>query len=285
MPATRSTIARLWLDAARTALRRAPRLRRSSLWAAAPLAVLALPFGLAACGDQNANDQQVAQLDDKLSGAANDPAVNAALNDRILVDPDLTSQSNRNALRAPGGANSGAVPPDDGYEGDKATLADLGGMKLLHAPQPRTMTDAECKDCAPAGSGKPRTLGSLAESQAKGSCDAKLSYGAGWANRMPAAFPVYPKGRVQEAAGVSGAGVSGGACDIRVVSFISGNPMKDVVDYYYTRAKNAGYDAEYVIRQGDHALGGTRGEDAYYITFAQRADGGTAVDVVASGGR
>ncbi|WP_420607169.1 hypothetical protein [Novosphingopyxis sp.] len=249
---------------------------RTLLAAAAPMFALAAPFGLTACGDKDANERQVAELDDQLSGAENDPALNAALNDRILVDPDLATQSNRNALRAPGDAGSGAVPPDDGYAGDKATLADLGGMKLLHAPAPRTMTDAECKDCAAV---KPRTLGSLAERQARGTCDAKLSYGAGWANRMPAAFPVYPKGRVQEAAGVAG-----NACDIRVVSFTSANPMKDVVDYYYTRARGAGYDAEYVIRQGDHALGGTRGDDAYYITFAQRSDGGTAVDIVASGG-
>ena len=247
---------------------------RAALLAAA---ALGLPLTLAACGDREANDQQVAQLDDKLSGAANDPALNEALNDRILVDPDLATQDNRNALRAPDGSGSGAVPPDDGYKGDKATMADLGGMKLLHAPAPRTMTDADCKDCAAV---KPRTLGTLAEQQAKGSCNAKLSYDAGWANRMPAAFPVYPKGRVQEAAGVAG-----NACSVRVVSFTSANPMKDVVDYYYTRARNAGYDAEYVIRKGAHALGGTRGEDAYYMTFAQRADGGTAVDIVASGGR
>ena len=260
---------------------------RAALRVAAALGLpLALPLLLGACGDREANEQPVASLDDQLSGAANDPELNAALNDRILVDPELTDQSSRNALRTAGGAGSDAVPPDDGYEGDKATLADLGGMQLLHAPEPRVMKDAKCKDCAAAqrNRGKPRTLGSLAERQAgrhgAGTCNAKLSYAAGWANRMPAAFPVYPKGRVQEAAGVAG-----DACSIRVVSFTSGNPMKDVVDYYYTRARNAGYDAEYVIRHGDHALGGTRGEDAYYISFAQRADGGTAVDIVASGGR
>ena len=250
---------------------------RAALRLAAALALpLMLSPMLAACGDRDANERQVGTIDDQLSGAANDPALNAALNDRILVDPDLATQSNRNALRAPDGADGGAVPPDDGYEGDKVTMADLNGLKLLHAPAPRTMSDAECKDCAAAA---PRTLGALADRQAKGSCNARLSYSADWANRMPAAFAVYPKARVQEAAGVSG-----GSCNVRVVSFTSSNPMQDLVDYYYTRAKGAGYDADYVIRQGTHALGGTRGEDAYYISFARRADGGTAVDIVASGG-
>ncbi len=248
------------------------------LRASIALTVLALPLGLAACADNAANDQQVAQLDDKLSGAVNDPVLNAALNDRILIDPDLTSQANRNALRAPDGPDSAMVPPDDGYAGDRVTAADLGGLKLMRAPKPRVMQEEECENCS-GGSG-PRTLGALAAAQTKGRCAASLSYGAGWANRMPAAFPVYPKGRVQEAAGVAGDG-----CSLRVVSFTSANPVQDVADYYYTRARGAGYSAEYVIRRGDHALGGTRGEDAYYITFAKRADGGTAVDVVASGGR
>ena len=246
---------------------------RAALLAAA---ALGLPLTLAACGDQEANEQQVAQLDDKLSGADADPAVNEAMNSPILVDPNLTDQSNRNALRDANAGGTGAVPPDNGYQGDKATAADLDGLKLMRAPEPRVMKEEECKDCA-----KPRTLGTLAARQAArtGSCDGKLSYGAGWANRMPAAFPVYPKGRVQEAAGASGT-----ACEIRVVSFVSANPMREVVDYYYTRARGAGYDAEYVIRQGDHALGGTRGENAYYITFAERPGGGTAVDIVANGG-
>ena len=129
------------------------------------------------------------------------------------------------------------------------------------------------------------TLGAKAERQSaqrgKGTCDQKLSYDMGWANRMPPEFPVYPKANVQEAAGVEG-----GLCDIRVVSFTTVSPMKSVVDFYYTQAKRGGFDAEYLLRGSEHVLGGTRGSDdgAFVITLNKRSNGGTAVDIVASNG-
>ena len=130
------------------------------------------------------------------------------------------------------------------------------------------------------------TLGAKAEQQSarrgKGTCDQKLSYDMGWANRMPPEFPVYPKANVQEAAGVEG-----GLCDIRVVSFTTASPIKSVVDFYYTQAKRGGFDAEYLLRGSEHVLGGTRGDDdsAYVITLNKRSGGGTVVDIVASNGR
>jgi hypothetical protein len=116
----------------------------------------------------------------------------------------------------------------------------------------------------------------------KGTCEAKLQYGAGWAARMPSEFPVYPKGRVKEAAGVEG-----GICDIRVVSFTTSAGRQSVVDYYYTRAKRSGFTADYEIRDGEHMLGGVRDNDggAYVITLTALKSGGTAVDIVANNGR
>ena len=63
--------------------------------------------------------------------------------------------------------------------------------------------------------------------------------------------------------------------------------MQHVVDYYYTRATKSGFSAEYVLRDGQYALGGTRAVDegAFYITFTPRKDGGTDVDIVANNGR
>ena len=76
--------------------------------------------------------------------------------------------------------------------------------------------DELCTDCQAEKNGM--TLGAKAEAQTagrgKGTCDAKLNYDMAWSNRMPVEFPVFPKGRVSEAAGVDG-----GLCDIRVVSF------------------------------------------------------------------
>jgi hypothetical protein len=83
------------------------------------------------------------------------------------------------------------------------------------------------------------------------------------------------------------AGVDAGPCGLRAASFVSAVPMQGVIDFYYTRAKHAGYDAEHQILNGEHVLGGTHPQDgaAYVITFGDAPDGGTAVDIVASNGR
>ena len=247
-------------------------------------AAFALPLTLAACGSNETSEEELAKLDDNLTS---DPAMNDALEDAILVDPDLTDQANRNAIRGGNGPADGSVPPGATYagaagDGNAAAAAALGG-KMLSAPKPRQMTsDDECTSCA--GS-EGMTLGAKAERQSaqrgKGTCDQKLSYDMGWANRMPPEFPVYPKANVQEAAGVEG-----GLCDIRVVSFTTVSPMKSVVDFYYTQAKRGGFDAEYLLRGSEHVLGGTRGSDdgAFVITLNKRSNGGTAVDIVASNG-
>jgi hypothetical protein len=237
-----------------------------SLWLSA--AAFALPLTLAACGSNEASDEELAKLDDNLTS---DPAMNDALEDAILVDPDLTDQANRNAIRGANGAADGSVPPGTGEDGRAAAKALLGG-KMLSAPKPRQMTSDD----------EGMTLGDKAELQAarsnKPACDEKLTYDMAWANKMPPEFAVYPKANVQEAAG---------QCDLRVVSFTTATPIKSVVDYYYTQAKRGGYDAEYLLRGTEHVLGGSKAndDDAYVITLNKRSGGGTVVDIVASNGR
>ncbi len=240
---------------------------------------MALALPLAACGSENANDAAVADLDNKLVGKGSDPEANSALNDRILVDPDLTDSANVNSVKGSDKPLSGAAPANGG----DASIETLDSAKLMRAPK-ATVVAAE--DCATCGERRAATLGGLAADQGvtrgKGTCDAKLQYGAGWANRMPPEFPVYPRGRVKEAGGVDG-----GICDIRVVSFITSAAMQNVIDYYYTRARKSGYNAEHQVRAGEHVLGGTRDNDgdAYFITFNKASGGGTAVDIVANNGR
>jgi len=231
-------------------------------------AAFALPLTLAACGSKDASDEELAQLDDNLTS---DPAMNDALEDSILVDPDLTDQANRNAIRSANGAADGSVPPGTGEDGSAAAKAVLGG-KILAAPKPRQMTSDD----------ETMTLGDKAELQEarqnKPVCKEKLTYDMAWANKLPPEFAVYPKANVQEAAG---------KCDLRVVSFTTATPIKSVVDYYYTQAKRGGYDAEYLLRGTEHVLGGSKANDtdAYVITLNKRSGGGTVVDIVASNAR
>ncbi len=241
-------------------------------------AILAMPLSLTACGGEPDNDAELAELDDNLT----DPAMNDALSDQILVDPELAGQANSNALRGAREGANGAMPagtPSGSAEaGRAAALAQIGKGKMMSAPKPRQMTsDDECSGCG--GDAQPMTLGAKAEAQ--GSCNAQVSYDMGWAERMPAAFPVFPRANLKEAAGVDG-----GKCDLRVVSFTTPVDMKSVVNFYYTKAKRSGYSAEYLLRGDEHVLGGVRDADdaAYVITLNALPSGGLEVDIVASNG-
>jgi hypothetical protein len=238
-----------------------------------------LPFTLGACDRGSENKDDVAALDESLTGKGNDPAMTGALNEKILVDPDLAESSGANAVRAADRPLDGKLPAGGVAT---ASIEELDNAKLMRAPKPRVVNGEDCKDCA-AGS---ETLEQRAVAQGakrgKGTCEAKLQYGAGWANRMPPEFPIYPKGRVKEAAGVDG-----GICDIRAATFTTSAGRQAVVDYYYTRARRSGFSADYEIRDGEHVLGGVRDNDggAYVITLTALGSGGTQVDIVANNGR
>lgn len=177
----------------------------------------------------------------------------AAPAQEIIVDPKL-------AARTPAAAESAAKTA-------------LGG-RILVAPAPKPVEP--CDDCA---AKEPVTLGALAADPSKGKCDAKLTYNNDWAKRLPAAFNVYPRALVREAAGVAGA-----MCNIRVVNFQTAASKQAVLNYYHTLAARAGYTSDHRIEGKEHMLGGTKGDLAYVVML--RSDGGmTDVDLVASGGR
>ncbi len=244
-------------------------------------------LALSACGSSDKKAKGIEALDEKLAGKGSDPAMNAALEDRILVDPELSEGANSNMVQATDKPLEGSVPPDTGYEGDMPSSEEMGATKIMRAPKPRVVADAggaSCTDCASSARG--RTLEDMAAMQGvkrgKGSCTDKMEYGAAWSTRMPAEFPIYPKGRVKEAGGVEG-----GLCDIRAISFSTSATMESVADYYYTRARRSGYSADYELHKGEHVMGGTRDKDggAFVVFLNPLPGGGTAVDLVANNGR
>lgn len=242
-------------------------------WLVAGLMIAAAP--LAGCRDNPNAKAELKPLDDGLTSA--DPAIKGSLEDKIMVDPKLTGQANRNAVGPGAKPVDGGVP---GVAGGKAeavaeAAAAVKAGKLLAAPKAQPFEE-NCDNC---GAKRPVTLGALAREQTKGSCDAKLTYGNGWADRLPAAFQVYPRATLREAAGIDG-----GKCNLRVVNFQTAASMQGVLDYYHTMAVRAGYTSDHRVRGNEHVLGGTKG-DLAYVLFVRRDGGMTDVDLVASGGR
>ncbi len=231
-------------------------------------ALLALLLALAACSRSESQPQDIDALDRELTeasrGNGTDPAIATALHDQIMVDPTLARQSNANAVKPPPRPDSGAVPADPPLTDPVATAG------LRHAPAPA----GACADCkTPA-----LTLGALAARQHP-AC-AAVSYSFGWANRLPAALPLYPGAQVREAAGTDA-----GGCALRFVSFASGAAPAKLIDWYFTRATIAGYSAEQRADGPTRLLGGTRGVAAYVLYVSPRDGGGTDVDLIANDGR
>ncbi|MGR6329802.1 hypothetical protein ACU5AX_12105 [Sphingomonas sp. XXL09] len=233
-------------------------------------ALLAVALLLAACGKAPSAQQDLDSLDRELTEGARpanqrDPALTAALRDQIMVDPALTQSANTNVVRPPSRPDPDAIPPADlGSRPDGVSPADL---------KPTPAARGDCPQCRKADGAL--TLGELARRQSPGSadCAASVSYSAGWANRLPAAVPLYPDARVTEAAGNDG-------CGLRAVGFASSAPVGRILDWYHARVTRAGYSADHQADGDRHVLGGTRGNDAYVVYATPRPGGGTDVDLL-----
>lgn len=229
---------------------------------------------LAACGDAPADTAEDA-LDVELAEAANgsDPMLATALADPIMVDPMLATRSNADAVRPPAQPYSGLIASPD-----TAPLRD-GGEESETAPAPQ----GECRECAVARDSV--TLAALAKrqpAQLVGTCAPGLAYSARWASHLPSDLPLHPAARLAEAAGNDRDG-----CALRVVSFTVAKPLQSVTDFYYTRAKRAGYTAEHKAdAEGQHMLAGVRQRDGagYAVFLSERAGGGTLVELIANRG-
>ena len=210
------------------------------------LAPLAAALALAACNEAEEGNN-LADL-----GNDADPALTSALNDQILVDPNLANQSNRNAVRPPATPTQAQYPAPDSNASGGTGAAAGARTQLAAAGGAAGCTDPD-----------------------------KFDYNAAWAGRLPAAFAVYPGGNVTEAAGNNQ-----GQCRSRVVTFKTNENWQRVLDWYHTRAVRAGYSSEHQVRESDHILAGSNASDgaAFYLIVTP-SGAGSEVSLIANNGR
>lgn len=234
-------------------------------------AALALPpiLLLAACGGGNDEAQN--------NSADKDAAASSALGDQIMVDPDLATQNQANSAVSASSPN-GALPPEmkspEAIAHARAQALNLvgGPGKLRKAPKAMEVSGSLPTDSAY------RTAAQVAAHPGNEDCTKKVDYTMQWAAKLPATFPVYPQGSVQEAAGTDD-----GDCSLRVVNFLTAVPLKDVVDFYYTRAANAGYKLQHIKDGDDDVLSGVKDSSSFTIYARQNASGATEVDLATTG--
>jgi hypothetical protein len=83
-------------------------------------AALASLFALAACG--GSGDNNLAALDNELLANGADPALTSALEDQILVDPNLVQQAHPNAVRPPESPVQAQYPAGSAAEGARRAV-------------------------------------------------------------------------------------------------------------------------------------------------------------------
>jgi hypothetical protein len=214
--------------------------------------LVATALALAGCGggDKAALDK----IDSKLGGKGDaDPALTAALEDQIMVDPSLSGQANDDAIRPASEPNQTPVPPS---EGSKAAMPG-------------------------------QTLGGLAAEQAEiakdsfNGCELTVQYSMDYAARLPADLPLYPQAQVSEAAGSDA-----GGCHLRAVSHNSIGTLKQVAQHYAGAATRAGYTVASKADAAGMMVSGKRAADggAFYVVITPNG-AGTSADLVVNNGR
>jgi len=208
----------------------------------------AATLALAACS-------QGSVANDSLAANDADPALTSALEDQILTDPNLAQQANRHTVRPPELPTRAEYPAAGGPPPVRRASADHPPASSAPAPG----------GCGAAGRGPA----------------VAFRYGMEWAERLPAAFPPYPGGRVTEAAGQDS-----GECRVRVVTFRTADPHQRVIDWYQQRAVQAGFSAEQQVRGRDHVLGGVnQGSNGAYYLIVTPVQGGSEVALIVNNGR
>lgn len=205
-----------------------------------------------------------------------DPAVIAAINDQILTDPDLSRQNEGNAALTGGIDHALPLVNDSPRAIDAAreeARALVGGRDRFGRLPPVGERQAEI----PLES-RITVTARAAYAGATQACVRSLDRGFIWAARVPAAFPVYPRGATQEAAGSDAAG-----CALRAVNFRTPVPLEEVLAFYHTRALDAGFTSTLATAGDESVLRGEH-EGAFFALYARTgASGLTEADLVILG--
>lgn len=232
-----------------------------------PAAALLALVLFAAC----AREEEIARAPER------DPASEQALNDQIMVDPDLANQNEGNAALTVSSDHSLpleiATPETVAAARAEATALLGGSDKLLAPPPPRPLPARTAPDFL-------TPVAHAAQLAGAPDCAATLDPSAAWAARLPPAFRVYPRG-----ATLHGAGSDRGECGLRAVVFVSPVPLAEVLAFYHARARQAGLGVEHAASEDEHRLSGANGTIAFTLSLRRRDDGLTEATLVTLGGQ
>ena len=201
-----------------------------------------------------------------------DPLLARALNDPLMVDPDLSLRNE--AISVFAYRDGHPLPPVAASEDASARAREAARLELLEGgPIPPLPPSSS--------SGGSVALGNLAFAEemiaAVGSrtdCLDRLEDSLIWSTRMPDTSAIMPHGMVQQAAGVDV-----DTCVIRIVRYLTPASIDDVLEYHFTKIDRARFQIE-LFDGPEKQMRAERRDQALAVHVRQGPGGMTAVDVI-----
>ena len=223
-----------------------------------------LLLALAAC-----SEEPVPVADEALT---KDPLLSRALNDPLMVDPDLAWRNEANAVITY--RDGHPLPPFLGSEDAAGRAREAADSELL--------ADGPIPDLPAASSGEGsaaladlnyagemmRAVGSRED------CIGDLTDRLSWSTAMPPTSSIMPHGMIQQAAGVDQ-----GTCVVRVVRYLTPVSTEDALEYHFAKADRARFRIE-LFDAPEMQMRAERRDQIIAVHTREGANGMAQVDVV-----
>ena len=219
---------------------------------------------LSACGEEAA--EPVSEI------LTEDPQLARALNDPLMVDPDLSWRSEANAVIAY--RDGHPLPLIEAREDSAARAREAMRLELLEGGQIPALPPVS------GGSGS-RSIADLDTArdivEAVGSrtdCITRLDGSLLWSTRMPPTSSIMPHGMIQQAAGVDE-----GTCVIRIVRYLTPAGIESALEYHAAKVQRARFDLTRFAQPANQLIAERR-DQKMVIEVGEGPNGMTAVDVI-----
>lgn len=219
---------------------------------------------LAACGGDN--------VDVPANAVVQDPLLSRALNDPLMVDPDLAWRSQANAVIA---LRDGHPLPPLATSGDMTSRAlEAMRLELLKNGQIPPLPAASASEGSPSLADLETAAEMVEAVGSRTDCIAAMDDNLQWSANLPPTSAIMPHGMVQQAAGVDQ-----GNCVIRVVRYLTLVGVEDALEYHFAKADRERFRIER-FTVPESSLRAERRDQQLAVHVRQAPGGMTAVDVV-----
>ncbi len=191
-----------------------------------------------------------------------DPTIARALNDPLMIDPDLAWVNEANSAITYSSNHALPAFAADPYaatrarDGARIELREAGAIEEL--PAAGHLPDSESIES------KSTMREILSVAGAPRECREGAKDDFVWAARMPESAAIMPHAMVQKAAGLESP-----QCNLRVIQYITQADAKDVLQYHYNKGLRAKLEMSYRVGISDQIKGERAGEKMFvYVSDA-----------------